>query len=64
MPWRPRIRFSLLTLFIAVTAIAVWLSMIANRAYRQRAAIERLERLGAAVFFDYQRNWQARLAVQ
>lgn len=56
MPWRPRIRFSLATLFIVVTAICVWLGTIADQKIKQRRGVERVEKLGGAVFFDFQRR--------
>lgn len=56
MPWHPRIRFSLATLFIVVTAICVWLGTIADKKIKQRRGVERVEKLGGAVFFDFQRR--------
>lgn len=56
MPWRPRIRFSLATLFIVVTAICMWLGTIADKKIKQRRGVERVEKLSGAVFFDFQRR--------
>lgn len=56
MPWRSRIRFSLLTLLVAVTGLCVWLGTIVDRAYRQKRGVERVEKLGGAAFFDFQRQ--------
>lgn len=58
MRWIPRPRFRLLTLLIVVTALCLWLGVVTHGVKQRKDAVERLEKLGAAVFFDYQRNAQ------
>lgn len=52
---RRYLTFSLGTLFVLLTALAVWLGIIANRARDQREAVKAMEALGCAVIFDWQR---------
>ena len=51
---RRYLTFSLRTLFILLTAFAVWLGVAVNRAREQREAVEAIEALGGAVFYDFQ----------
>lgn len=54
MPWRPRIRFSLAALLVAVTVLCLWLGVIADKAHKQRRAVEAVLRMDGGVMFDYQ----------
>jgi hypothetical protein len=54
-PQRRWLQFSLKLLLIAVTALCVWLGVLANRAANQRRAAEALTRAGGKVYYDYQR---------
>jgi hypothetical protein len=47
-------QFSLRTLLIAFTLCAAWLAWHANRAHRQRAAVNAVIELGGSVSYDYQ----------
>jgi hypothetical protein len=53
-PRRRYLTFSLRMLFLALTALAVWLGIVVNRARQQREAVEAIEALGGAVFFDWE----------
>ena len=56
-PSRPRrrwLRYSLRTLFVAVSILCIWLGLKVNAARRQREAVAALTRSGADVSFDYQ----------
>ena len=46
--------FSLRTLFLALTALAVWLGVVVNRAREQREAVKAIEALGGYVIYDWQ----------
>lgn len=46
-------RFSLRTLFVALTVSCLWLGFEVTQARRQRAAVQALEKLGAYVAYDY-----------
>ena len=48
-PKRRWAQFSLATMFVVVTALCVWLSVVANRAHRQRDAVAAIEALGGRV---------------
>ena len=48
--------FSLRTLFVVVTALAVWLGYQTNRATKQRRAVERLQELQVQIIYDWQNN--------
>jgi len=50
--WRPW-RFSLSTLFVVFTVVGVWLGIVANRAERQRRALESLKSLGGTFGYRY-----------
>jgi hypothetical protein len=53
--------FSLRTLFVVVTALGCWLGIEADRALKQRRAVEMVRNLGGMVGYRYQRiatsNW-------
>ena len=51
---RRYLTFSLRTLFILLTVLAVWLGVIVNRAREQREAVRAIEALGGTV--DYERT--------
>ena len=53
-PHRRYLTFSLRTLFILLTALAVWLGVVVNRAREQREAVEAMEAMGAEVYYDWQ----------
>ena len=44
--------FSLRTLFLALTALAVWLGIVVNRAREQREAVKAIEALGGAIEYE------------
>ena len=46
-------RFSLRTLLLAITIVAVWLGLTVNAARRQRAAVNALQGSGVTVMYDY-----------
>jgi hypothetical protein len=58
MRWLPRFRFRLATLLAIVTAVCIALGLAVHRAQQKKAAVAHLEKLGAAVFFDYQQDAQ------
>jgi hypothetical protein len=51
---RRHLTFSLRTLFILLTASAVWLGVVVNRARQQREAIKAIEALGGTVVYDWE----------
>ena len=51
---RRYLTFSLRTLFLLLTALAVWLGVVVNRAREQRDAVEAIRELGGAVVYDWQ----------
>jgi len=51
----PRFQMSLRFLLVGVTLVCIDLNIVAERARRQRELLRRLEEVGAAVLFDYQR---------
>lgn len=53
-PLRRYLTFSLRTLFILLTALAVWLGVAVNRAREQREAVEAIEAAGGEVRYDWQ----------
>lgn len=53
-PRRRYLTFSLRTLFILLTAFAVWLGVIAERAREQREAVKEIEASGGYVIYDWQ----------
>jgi hypothetical protein len=53
-PRRRYLTFSLRTLFIVLTALAVWLGVLVNRAHRQRDAVKAIEALGGIAYYDWQ----------
>src|SRR5205814_10321828 len=52
--WRSWFRFSLASLFICLTIGCLGLGFIANRAHRQRRAVEQIRQYGAEVVYDYE----------
>lgn len=56
MRWRPRIRFRLATLLVAITALCAWLGLVTHRARKQKEAIAVLSPLGAKIHFDFEDN--------
>ena len=57
MPVKSRRRFltfSLRTLFVVLTASAVWLGVVANRAREQREAVKAIEAIRGEVIYDWQ----------
>ena len=49
---RRYLTFSLRTLFVLTTALAVWLGVIVNRAHRQREAVRAIEALGGTIEYE------------
>jgi hypothetical protein len=47
-------RFSLRTMLVAITLFCIWLGVTANRANRQRRAVETTRSYGAYVRYDYE----------
>ena len=58
-PTRRRFRFSLRTLFVAVTLLCLWLGLHVHRAYEQKRAVDDLEELGALVYYRPPAVWLA-----
>lgn len=54
---RRYLTFSLRTLFVLVTAFAVWLGVIVNRAREQREAVEAIEAAGGWIGFDWETEY-------
>ena len=50
---RRYLTFSLRTLIVLTTALAVWLGVVVNRAREQREAVNAIEALGGAVAYDW-----------
>jgi hypothetical protein len=48
------LQFSLRTLLVAVTLLAVWLGLWTDRARRQRVAVQRVRELGGDIRYDYE----------
>ena len=53
---RRNLTFSLRTLFILLTALAVWLGIVVNRAREQREAVKAIEALGGRVQYDWEQD--------
>lgn len=53
-PARRYLTFSLRTLFVLVTALAVWLGIVIDRAREQQEAVKAIEALGGVVTYDWQ----------
>lgn len=49
-----RLTFSLRTLVVLLTALAVWLGVIVNRAREQQEAVNAIEALGGRVGYDWE----------
>lgn len=56
-PARRWLQYSLRSFLILLTAIAVWLGVVVQRANEQREAVEAIQTLGGRVIYD----WQSRL---
>jgi len=52
-PKRSWVQFRLITVFVVVTGLCVWLAVQVNRAHRQRDAVAAIHALGGAVMYDY-----------
>jgi hypothetical protein len=50
-PKRRWAQFSLATMFVVVTVLCVWLSVVVNRAHRQRDAVAAIEALGGHIIY-------------
>src|SRR5664279_5665968 len=57
-PNRRWFRYSLRTLFVLVTVIAVALGIGVEGAQRQRRAVERIVEMGGTVYYDYQYDFR------
>ncbi|HJT31663.1 MAG TPA: hypothetical protein VJ783_06385 [Pirellulales bacterium] len=57
--WR-RLQFNLRTFFVLLTALAVWLGAVANRAREQREAANAIQAIGGAVIYQWQRRGDRR----
>ena len=53
-PKKHWIRFSLRTLLLLVTVLAIWLGLQVQRAQNQRSAVRMIQQLGGSVEYDYQ----------
>ena len=53
-PSRRWFQYSLRSFLILLTALAVWLGVVVNRAREQREAVEAIEALGGYVIYDWQ----------
>ena len=56
---KPRHRwfqYSLRSFLVLLTALAVWLGIVVNRAREQREAVKAIEALGGAVAYDWQQD--------
>ena len=54
---RRYLTFSLRTLFVLTTALAVWLGVVVNRVREQREAVKAIEALGGEVRYDWQQRY-------
>ena len=52
-PRRSWLRFSLRTMLVVVALFGIWLGIIANRANRQRSAVETIRNAGGEVWYDH-----------
>jgi len=52
-PKRSWVQFRLITVFVVVTGLCMWLAVRVNRAHRQRDAVAAIRALGGAVMYDY-----------
>jgi len=53
-PWQRWFRFRLRTMLVAIAMISLWLSTTANRANKQRRAVEKIKAAGGVVGYDYE----------
>ena len=56
-------RYSLRTMLVVVLVLSVWLGYYANRAARQRRAVDEIRELGGQVFYDYERDENGSMSV-
>jgi hypothetical protein len=52
------LQFSLRGFLVSLTAFAIWLSVIANRAREQQEAVKAIEAMGGAVYYDWQIEYE------
>ena len=50
------LQFSLRAFLVVVTVLCIWLAVEFNQARRQKAAVDALRAVGAAVYYDHQRG--------
>ena len=55
-PKHRRLRYSLRTMLVVVLVLSVWLGWMANRAAKQRRAVDEIRELGGQVYYDYERD--------
>lgn len=55
-PRRRYLTFSLRTLFLALTALAVWLGIVVNRAREQRDTVKAIKAAGGWVGYDWEED--------
>ena len=53
-PTRRWFQYSLRSFLVLLTAVAVWLGVVVNRAREQREAVKAIEALGGYVIYDWQ----------
>lgn len=53
-PTRRWLQYSLRSFLVVVTALAVWLGIVVNRAREQREAVEAIKNVGGEVRYDWQ----------
>lgn len=56
MPSRRYLTFSLRAFFVLLTAFAIWLGVVVNRAREQREAVKAIEALGGNVRYDWEQT--------
>ena len=52
-PTRRWFQYSLRSFLVVLTALAVWLGVVVNRAREQREAVKAIEALGGVVYYDW-----------
>jgi hypothetical protein len=60
---RRYLTFSLRTFFVLLTALAVWLGVVVNRAREQREAVKAIKAVGGHVLYDWQLRYGGSLFV-
>jgi hypothetical protein len=68
-PRRRYLTFSLRSLFVLTTALAVWLGVVVNRAREQREAVKAIGQLGGGVYYncnwvEFTPRWRHHVAVE